>query len=469
MPHRHAIEIVYCKEQDVLYRVTRKSIDSNPETIPQHSDTQALIQISFGQNQVESLLSTLQEARHHFIPLVEAKARDHWSRIEVHRSALETTLIEAQGLLSPEESGSQNDSILFHQPDRRPHPFLEASYESPEFGEGADLILGDNLSALKSSDRAKSLSAFRLFIRSACLALFLSPIPPGPRQRTSILLIPGISCIEKGIPEASLGFHIILKESMSLHRLKGWMLLANLWGREKAVFDLRWKERENIESLHRQVVVHEMGNMAGGILGLAHNCLEDLKEHNISVPSGFIDSLQLLRSDCALGALTVDGLERSWDENPSELEGVTCKELEEALQGIKTNQRLLEIDIQASLINRRIPKQLFSVVAELVRNALKASRVHAPHQPIHIKLDSMENGRFLSCEVINRGSLGQWISILNDPQRSIPEKEHKGCWLCSWIVHSLGGQVMWEEMNRKGQGYVRAKIGIPFMDQGGKQ
>jgi hypothetical protein len=145
-------------------------------------------------------------------------------------------------------------------------------------GVGAHLLMGCDIDEFQhDNDKKKS---FRNFLLSVCL---LECLTPRKLMWNRIGLVPGVSCLERDVPEAAEGFFIVMRRSMTIPNWRKWLLLANLWAREKAVFDLKSRDMKKTREIDIVVTPHDLKNTLNqGVLQPLINLRETVRNHACS-------------------------------------------------------------------------------------------------------------------------------------------------------------------------------------------
>lgn len=277
MRRRDAVEISPSRKMDGLYAVERVLLHStgkrrakmlrgalgSTEDESDDAHEQTLVKIKVGISRVAKLLAPITGLRERLHAIADEKVRSEtcpWTG---------TLDLAQKRLLFQNEDLQRHLAAELQQAAGCFRTLLKLPLETEEYGHGANILLGNGDCANGDKMSRESEDSLRPFLASLALVTFLSP---PTLSWECIALIPGVSCIEAEIPESSEGFFLVLKKRWSDERWLEWLLLANLWAREKAVFDLKWREARKTSDIIGFADAHDLRS------SLQHAVIDPLKQ-----------------------------------------------------------------------------------------------------------------------------------------------------------------------------------------------
>lgn len=308
MPRRDAVEIGVTSKDDIMFSIEQKAFecgsvidplsDLEENTFADKYNEQTLINIRISLPRVHKLLGELKEIRKR----IQVIASKKMAEVAIEWSG---TLEEAQAFMLKDMI---SDACVSDDMRRIADVFSNLSdipLEGVEFTNNALPLLG-NVRTHVTIDQ-KNHRPVRSFLASLVLLTYFAP--PNLSWR-KIALIPGISCIENNRPLSSEGFFIVLRRSLSKPIWAKWLLLANLWAREKAVFDFSSRAVEKLHTSQALSNAHDIRSLLqNAVIAPLNNAIKDsevrstelrqLVQESINCVECYKGRLSLLLDGCA--------------------------------------------------------------------------------------------------------------------------------------------------------------------------
>jgi signal transduction histidine kinase len=410
MPRRDAVEIGISSNSDIMFSVRQASFGKNPmlgpsleamsNVVEEVETEQRLIKISVGMPKIREVLGTLDGFRNRLHAIVEKK-------MVGITMPWDGTLEEAQGFLLEDEAIWSDFSNDLEQAVDVFGDLLKRPLEQPEYTENVAPLVG-TLQTPTGID-AENLESIRRFLASLALVAFLAPSDLHWRR---IALIPGVSCIEDDHPLSSEGFFLVLNQDWPDDTWTKWMLLANLWAREKAVFDLREKTKEQEQRQSVAFASHILATPLRGVSALVRRIPAGIPQKDaINREVTLMQALERFSTRLTNPSKDLPGFKTTTDEEFFEYLSTTIRDLCSILQnpdvndnaGMAFHVRRDQCLWDAIATGLKLPSrrnhalvkwntlQLYAVVDGVLSNALRHNRTD-DQAYIRIRLEYESNG-----------------------------------------------------------------------------
>jgi hypothetical protein len=296
MCNKNPMEISLVTDQNKLFSIKRVPLTGTTYLDEKErmlaNDSQCITCIKVSMPKISKIMKSLEHCRDKY--LITAKDSEY---LDLGIK----TLGDAQQLLLKNPRISEELSLCTELIVKRFSELLDLSLESSKYSEGIGILLPSDNKILTKSNLDSANAEIRSFLASIILLIFFSP-PELPWS--AIALIPGVSISEGSQQVSSEGFFVVLKKQWENREWHPWVLLANLWAREKAVFDFREIAKYHEQRLSVSRATHMIDTPLNSLWLLVEQ-LPNITEQKKALKNGIENLLRIREfSRCAYKRIT---------------------------------------------------------------------------------------------------------------------------------------------------------------------
>ena len=207
---------------------------------------------------------------------------------------------------------------------------------------------------------------------------------------------------------------------------------------------IREVESTRSSSFFNDVIAHDVDNWRMNVAGILDNLRDSLPDLRLSQKAHRTigEHLDFVESENEIFHAVLQGI--SWASAHSLAGGLEPVNLEETVTWVggirhaKLKQHRVCVHLEGTTSGVRIPGETNIVVANLIRNAIKANQSNPPAE-IKVTVAVLSTTVTISVASAKPFDLLEWQK--QQPEDQCP-REHRGLWLCRQMLKSLNSEIM---------------------------